>query len=124
MQMKKIVMSLLCMVLLTASAQSHEALYLIRTYYEVTPGGMVRPLQIGYNTYAVLTEGWTSGDSYCIPAPEKEGYLFLSELSDSLTGIFAREDVYIKLYYTKKPLGFRQNKKPYAETMQYEYDAG
>lgn len=102
MQIKHIMSFLICLLLLAAQTKSHDEVYLVRQFYEITPGKPVRSLQIGHNTYDVLYANWQTGDQYEVTAPEKDGYIFLSALSDELTGTFGTEDAYLTLYYTRK----------------------
>ena len=99
---KKIVMCGVCLFLLTLQTTAHGELYLIRRFYAVSPGCPPQPLQIGQASYDVLRDRWTSGSSYAVCAPERDGYVFLAAVSDELTGIFGEEDAYLTLYYTKQ----------------------
>ena len=99
---KQFLILLVCTSVLTTQTVSHNELYLIRRFYEITPGCGTRPLCVGHDSYDVLSDGWKRGDTYQTAAPQPNGYHFLQTLSDSLTGVFEGEDIYIDLYYTKE----------------------
>jgi len=102
MNVKRFLAFSVCIAFITVPVHSHGEKYLVRRYYEITPGKKIASLQIGHNTYSILSDNWKEGDTYSVPAPEKEGYLFLPAFSDSLSGKFGKEDVYLDLYYTRR----------------------
>ena len=101
-KLKQFLILLVCASVLTTQTMSQNELYLIRRFYEITPGCGIRPLYVGHNSYDVLSDGWKRGDAYQTAVPEPNGYHFLPTLSDSLTGVFEDGDIYIDLYYTKE----------------------
>lgn len=102
MKRKTILMYFVCLLVLSVPSDAHREVWLIRSFYEVTPGRPMQPLEIRSRTYDVLTDHWHPGDTYRVCAPEKEGYVFLSAISDKLSGTFGEGDLYLNLYYTRK----------------------